>query len=106
LFQDGRRDSSPRDIEESDPTMMYWDNGHMDGGWAVAMMLGMLAFWVLIAFAIVWFVRSSRTHPTVVPHTAGTVTGNAEQILAERLARGEIEPEDYRTRLTALAAPR
>jgi putative membrane protein len=87
--------------------MMYWDNGHMDPGWGIVMMLGMLAFWALVAFAIVWFVRSTRTPhatPTSTP-VGGTVT-SAEQILAERLARGEIEPEDYRARLTALTTPR
>lgn len=89
--------------------MMYWDNGHLDSGWSIVMMLSMLAFWALIAFAIVWFVRSARTpHPPTTTSTAvsGTVTTSAEQILAERLARGEIEPEDYRARLTALTTPR
>lgn len=84
--------------------MTYWDNGHMDTGWGAVMVIGMLAFWVLIAFAIVWFVRSTRT-PTTSP-THGGVTASAEQILAERLARGEIEPEDYQARLTALKKAR
>lgn len=71
--------------------MMYWNNGHMGTGWGVVMMLVMLAFWVLVAFAVVRFVRSTETRKAP-----------PEQILAERLARGEIEPEDYKTRLTAL----
>ncbi|MCW2669564.1 MAG: putative rane protein [Frankiales bacterium] len=88
--------------------MLHWDNGHMDAGWGVVMMLGMLAFWMLIAFAIVWFVRSTRTPhlPTGAHAPGGPVSEGAEQILAERLARGEIEPEDYQARLTALTAPR
>jgi putative membrane protein len=78
---------------------MYWDNGHMDAGWGLVMALGMLAVWALIVVAIVWFIRTgtgraSSTHPA----------GNAEQILAERLARGEIDAEDYRARLAALRA--
>lgn len=86
--------------------MMYWDNGHMGTGWGVVMVLSMLVFWTLIAFAIVWFVRSTRT-PTLPPSpTSGGVTASAEQILAERLARGEIEPEDYQARLTALKTAR
>lgn len=87
--------------------MMYWDNGHMDAGWGIVMMLSMLAFWVLIAFAIAWFVRTTRTlHPTPPQLPGVTVTSGAEQILAERLARGEIEPEDYQVRLAALKTPK
>lgn len=88
--------------------MMYWDNGHMDAGWGIVMMVSMLAFWALIAFAVVWVVRTTRTpHPTAPPQLpGGPVTAGAEQILAERLARGEIEPEDYQARLTALKTPK
>lgn len=86
--------------------MMYWDNGHMGTGWGVVMMLSMLAFWTLIAFAIVWFVRSTRTPTPPTSPTSGGVTASAEQILAERLACGEIETEDYQVRLTALKTAR
>jgi putative membrane protein len=93
--------------------MRYWDNGHMDNGWGIAMMLVMLGIWALIAVAVVWMVRSTRTPqvaPTAPPaasvsvSAAGSVTRSAEQILAERLARGDIEPEDYKARLDALNA--
>jgi putative membrane protein len=86
---------------------MHWDNGHMDSGWGVAMMMSMLLFWVLIAVAVVWFVRTTRApHPPAAPQlTTGPPPAGAEQILAERLARGEIELEDYQTRLTALRTP-
>lgn len=84
--------------------MMYWEDGHMHAGWGVAMMLGMLVFWVLIALVIGWFVHSTRTArpPGATQAGKGAVTAAAEQILAERLARGEIEPEEYQTRLRAL----
>jgi putative membrane protein len=95
--------------------MWYANDGHMDNGWGIAMMLSMLGIWVLltavIAIAIVWSIRATRT-PTVPPvgsaavsasgPTAGSITGSAEQILAERLARGDIDPEDYKARLDAL----
>lgn len=74
-------------------TLMYWDNGHMSVGWAIVMMAGMMAFWVILALATARLLR----RPMV---TAPMAT--AEQILAERLARGEIELEDYQARLTAL----
>jgi putative membrane protein len=93
--------------------MTYWDDGHMDNGWGVVMMLGMLGIWALVAVAIVWIIRSTRT-PTATPamppvsttglSAAGSVTASAEQILAERLARGDIDPEEYKTRLEALTS--
>jgi len=87
--------------------MDYWDNGHMDNGWGIVMVFWMLGIWALIALAIVWIVRSTRT--PVVPHPGGSAsigTRTAEQILAERLARGEIDPEEYQARLNALSAAR
>jgi putative membrane protein len=86
---------------------MYWDNGHMDAGWGVVMMVSMLAFWVLIALAVVWFARTVATprphHPPEQPSVAPTA--GARRILAERLARGEIDTEDYQARMAALGAP-
>lgn len=84
--------------------MMDWDTGHMGTGWGALMVLGMLVIWVLVALAVVWFVRTTRTpYPSAGPHGAAPGgTPGAEQILAERLARGEIEPADYQARLTAL----
>lgn len=86
--------------------MDYWDNGHMDSGWGVVMVFGILGVWVLIALAIVWIARSGRTPvaPPVGSDSAGTRT--PEQILADRLARGEIEAEEHRARLKALSASR
>jgi putative membrane protein len=95
--------------------MPYWDNGHMNNDWGIAMMLGMLGFWVLVtvavAVAVVRIVRSTKTHsvaptdPTAAPASIGG-TGSAVQILAERLARGEIDPEDYKARREVLRTRR
>jgi putative membrane protein len=84
--------------------MYRWDNGHMDAGWGIALMLGMMGIWVLIAIAIVWLVLSTRTHPVPPPAPHNSVIQTAEQILAERLARGEIDPAEYKERLNALTA--
>lgn len=77
------------------------------------MMFGILGIWLLVAIALVWVIRSAMT-PNAVPSgppstesaapTAGGVTMSAERILAERLARGEIDPDEYGTRMQALAA--
>ena len=55
------------------------------------MMMGMLAFWLLIPLAAVWLLRgdgsSDRTDPD-----------RALRILQERFARGEIDAAEYETR--------
>ena len=94
--------------------MSNWEYGHMDDGWGLAMLFGMLGFGVLIAvavgFAVLWMAHSSRTpaHSLPLEYSAGATqqrgTAAAEQILAERMARGEIDTEEYQTRLEALRA--
>ena len=72
--------------------------------------LGLLCM-VLVGAAIglgVWLVVRRRPAPVapVAPVAAAPAapspTAAAEAILAERLARGEIAPDDYRTHLAAL----
>lgn len=78
-----------------------WDYGMHGAGWGwgmwVLMALGTIAFWVAVA----WFVRSVlQDRPR---RDAGVpIEGNeARRILDERLARGEIQPDEYE-RLRAL----
>lgn len=66
------------------------------------MVLGMLAIWGLVALAVVWLIRTTGSPQPPSEPRPGSVTAGAEQILAERLARGEIEPEDYRASLAAI----
>jgi putative membrane protein len=90
--------------------MGYWGDGHMDGGWGLAMVLGMLGLGLLIAvavgFAVVWTARfAAPSGPHVAPLASSAVRGvtaEAEQILAARMARGEIDTEEFLTRLDAL----
>jgi len=85
--------------------MMYWHNGGMSGwGW-FGMSLGMLLFTALIVFGGVLLFRSldrstSRPVPPTPPSDAGRPP--AEQLLADRFARGEIDVQEYRERLAAL----
>lgn len=86
------------------------DDGHMDDGWSAAMVVGMAGLWILIAavvvVALVWAVRSGGATraggPPAPPPGPRGPTGSAQQILAERLARGEIDTREYRERLAAL----
>jgi putative membrane protein len=85
---------------------MHWDNDHMDGSWAVLMMLGMLIFWSVVVVAVIWAVHSAKSSnmPSAGSQTSrpGGRGGDAENILANRLARGEIDAEGYQSRLTVL----
>jgi putative membrane protein len=85
---------------------MYWDNDHMNGGWAVVMMVGMLVFWTALVVAVIWTLYAARSSTVT---GAGSRTsgvrgsgGDPEDILANRLARGEIDAEEYKNRLDAL----
>ena len=69
--------------------MMWFDHG--DWGWASWMMMSltMLLFWGgLVAFAV-WMTHRLRS-------TGGP--GRADQLLAERFARGEVDEDEYERR--------
>ena len=90
-----------------------WDNGMGGGGWWwVPMMLMMIAFWGgVIWLAVAVIRRPNHTLHSVAPGLPAQPSApspnmpTAPEILAERLARGEIEPDDYRRRLDALSQP-
>jgi putative membrane protein len=73
--------------------MMYWNDGWGWGAWLM-MTVGMIGFWGLVAWVIVTLARG--TSATRAPERS------AEDILAERFARGEIDEEEYTARLDAL----
>ena len=88
-------------------------NDHMGNGtwWWIPMMI----MWIVIVGGLVWLgvtmIRQlghppyplSPGHSTAVMPPVPRQT--PQEILAERLARGEIEPDDYRRRLDALNGP-
>ncbi|MET8628762.1 SHOCT domain-containing protein [Kitasatospora sp. NPDC004669] len=83
--------------------MMYW-NGPGTDGWGIGLMtVGMLLFWALVVLGAVALVRYLRQVPAAPPTPAAPPERpSPEQLLAERLARGEIDPDEYRTRLGIL----
>ena len=87
-----------------------WNNG-MDGGgwWWIPMMIMMVAFWGGLIWLAVTVIRRPNQSLHATPGPASPMASpppaaipTAQEILAERLARGEIEPDDYRSRLDAL----
>lgn len=75
--------------------MMYWGNG--DWNWTawVAMTASMVLFWGLVAWVAVSVVRKPSDGPR-----------SAEDVLADRFARGEIDDDEYRRRHDALRSTR
>ncbi len=78
--------------------MMFW----YSGGWAfwqvALMVVGMIAFWALAIWAVYALIVSSTG--SAGPRQSG---GGPRQILEERLARGEIDAEEYRRLREVLA---
>jgi putative membrane protein len=68
--------------------------------------LGLLIFLVVVALVVLVVVFALRSRPASpaapTAPAAPSPTAAAEALLAERLARGEIGPDDYRTTLAAL----
>ncbi|MFD4510327.1 SHOCT domain-containing protein [Streptomyces sp. NPDC058457] len=88
--------------------MMYW-YGHGMSGWAwFWMTAGNLLFWAALITAVVLLFRAVLRPGTHVGGHPGwsaqppSGSPGAEQILAERYARGEIDEEEYRRRLDIL----
>ncbi|MEO7077992.1 SHOCT domain-containing protein [Rhodococcus sp. BP22] len=80
--------------------MMYW-HGNDPSGWSYALMIiGMVVFWGVLITGVLLLLRSQGAHGSQPTHPPVLYT--AEQLLAERYARGEIDADDYRARLTTL----
>lgn len=77
---------------------MMYGTGYGAGGWIV-MTIMMVVFWGALIFAIAAAVRYGfGSH-----HGGSTRKGRgAEQVLADRFARGEIDEDDFRQRLATI----
>lgn len=83
---------------------MYGDGGyHGDWGWGgwLVMSLTMLAFLALVGWGVFLIWRATAHPPQAGPQRPES-RPTAEEILAERVARGEIDVDEYRIRLDAL----
>ena len=78
--------------------MMFWTDHDVTGwGW-VAMVTGMVVFWGLLIALLVVLARGLN-RPADQAYGARL---SPEQLLAERFARGDIDEEEYRLRLSTL----
>jgi putative membrane protein len=85
-------------------TTMPWYGNHMDGwpGWA--MLIGWLVFLLLVAGGVAVLIRYAGRPADQRQGDQGAAVrrSTAEELLAERFARGEIDAEEYRHRLDTL----
>ena len=85
--------------------MGYYGNGMGWGGW-LAMSLSFVVFWGLLIALVVWLVRSFR-HDSATGSSNGSARANrADEVLAERFARGEIDDEEFNRRRELLHSSR
>ena len=78
--------------------MMFWNEGQW-AFWQVGLMwVGMIAFWGLIVWAVYYFINTSTR-----PAQPSATSESAKRILDGRLARGEIDAEQYRHLLDTLS---
>jgi putative membrane protein len=84
-------------------TMMMMDDGHWGWGSWILTTGTTIVFWALVITAVVLLARyllSLSQRPTGTPRAAGA--SNAEQVLAERFARGEIDDDEFQRKLGLL----
>lgn len=77
----------------------WYHDGIGWGGWLV-MLLGMVAFWGLVVWAVVVLFRDARSGDVRPVHR------DPLDILDERFARGEIDETEYQARADVLRTAR
>ena len=81
--------------------MMFWWGEGMNGWGYAFMSVSMVLFWGVVILGIVALLRYlARSSQSVGGANMPGTT--AEQVLAERFARGEIDEQEYGSRLAAL----
>ena len=85
---------------------MMWDNGERwrmhDQGAGWLMVLLMLIVVIAVVVAVVAIVRGTTSLSPATHPAPGTRGPHPRAILQERFARGEIDEQDFRTRMRAL----
>lgn len=80
--------------------MWYWGGGMHWWAWLLGF-AGMVAFWGLVIWGV-WYLFTGWSRQS---HLEQPPAPPAKQILDERLARGEISPEDYRRLRDLMTGP-
>ena len=82
----------------------YWYGDGWGWGWGGWILMGvvMVVFWAVVITLVVLAVRYLSADRGTRPAPPASAQSRAEDLLAERFARGEIDDEEYRHRLTLL----
>ena len=86
--------------------MMFW-YGNDTNAWGYALMtISMVLFWALVIYGVIALLRYSARadRPAVADRPAEPVRPPPEQVLADRLARGDIDEARYHQILDTLRA--
>ena len=76
--------------------MMFWYGSGWAWWQAGLMWVGMIAFWALLIWAVYAVVKSITTRDAGQPEpSGGRPAADPRRILDERLARGEIDTDEY-----------
>jgi putative membrane protein len=75
--------------------MMFWYGGGWAWWQAGLMWLAMIAFWGVVIWAVYALVTGISRRPDETARGGRAQPGEARRILDERLARGEIDTEEY-----------
>ena len=82
--------------QEVIPMMWYWGGGVHWWGWLLGA-LAMVAFWGVLIWAVWYFVTAVTRRPDGGRSQSDRPgTADPKRILDERLARGDIDAEEYR----------
>jgi putative membrane protein len=85
--------------------MMFWYGNAGWPFWEVALMwIGMIAFWGLLIWAVYALVTGATRRPSSGTGGEEHRGDGARRILDERLARGEIDTDEYRRLRDVLAS--
>ena len=83
----------------------YGNDGWGAGGWLLMALL-MLGFWSVVVFGVIAVIRSLQDNPQGRPQSGpvppptppAAQPSDAERLLAERFARGEIDADEFTAR--------
>ena len=84
--------------------MMFWNDSSWGVGAWVGMSLMMIVFWGGLIALTVWLVRSYRSDADKSPVQGAT--SHADELLAERFARGDIDEDEFQRRRSAIQSTR
>lgn len=81
--------------------MWYGGDGWGWGGW-ILMTVVMVLVWAAVIAAVILAIRSLASPRGTAASPSGSWRPSAEDLLAERFARGQINDDEFRQRLTLL----